>query len=153
MYHYTDGGLKNIWLINGYEEIDTPYGKAVSIEDIDGLHRVIGRWLVDLPKPLTGAEFRFIRHELDLSQKRLADMMGKTELTIGRWERALDRPVDPAADRLIRLIYTACTFYADGKPIRELIDRLAELDQVERAECRLEERQGKWRVKDPVLAA
>jgi hypothetical protein len=25
MYHYTDGGLRNIWLANGYECMETSY--------------------------------------------------------------------------------------------------------------------------------
>lgn len=141
MYHYTDSGLDNIYLVNGYSIENTPYGEAVAIEDIDGLHKVIGRWLVELPKPLNGAEFRFLRHELDLSQKKLAQIMGKTELSVGRWERAVGKPVEPLADRFIRLLYVDCI---SGQPIKELIDRLAELDHLEHVTCRLEERQGRW---------
>jgi DNA-binding transcriptional regulator YiaG len=144
MYHYTDSGLDNIILENGYRLHKTPYGAGVAIEDIDGLHKVIGRWLVELPKPLNGAEFRFLRHELDLSQKKLARMMGKTELTVGRWERARNKPVDPIADRFIRMLYSD---YIKNKPIRELIESLAEMDQVVRPECRLDRPHGgRWRV-------
>lgn len=141
MYHYRDSGLDNIYLVNGYSIENTPYGEAVAIEDIDGLHKVIGRWLVELPKPLNGAEFRFLRHELDLSQKKLAQIMGKAELSVGRWERAVSKPVEPLADRFIRLLYVDCI---SGQPIKELIDRLAELDHLEHVTCRLEERQGRW---------
>lgn len=141
MYHYTDSGLENIFLVNGYSIENTPYGEAVAIEDIDGLHRVIGRWLVELPKPLNGAEFRFLRHELDLSQKKLGQIMGKTELSVGRWERAATKPVESLADRFIRLLYAECVA---GQPIKDLIERLSELDQLEQVSCRVEERQGRW---------
>ena len=30
MYHYTDGGLRNVWLANGYEIKKTPYGEGVA---------------------------------------------------------------------------------------------------------------------------
>lgn len=141
MYHYTDSGLENIYLVNGYSVKDTPYGEAVAIEDIDGLHKVIGRWLVELPKPLNGAEFRFLRHELDLSQKKLGQIMGKTELSVGRWERATKKSVESIADRFIRILYTQCVAH---QPIKDLIARLSELDQLEHVECRLEERHGRW---------
>jgi DNA-binding transcriptional regulator YiaG len=151
MYRYTDSGLDNVFLVNGYYEKDTPYGRAVSIEDLDGLHKAIGRWLVNVAKPLNGAEFRFLRHELDLSQKKLGQMMGKSEQAIGRWERAPTKAVDPIADRLIRIIYTE---WIDGNdPIKELIERLCDQDQLEQTECRLEERDGRWRVADEAMAA
>jgi len=41
MLHYTDGGLKNVWLQNGFEIRKTPYGKGVAIHDIDGLTKAI----------------------------------------------------------------------------------------------------------------
>jgi DNA-binding transcriptional regulator YiaG len=150
MYHYTDSGLGNVYLVNGYYEKDTPYGRAISIEDIEGLHRTIGRWLVNTAKPLNGAELRFLRQELDLSQKKLGQMMGKSEQAIGRWERAPTKVIDPIADRLIRIIYAE--WMDGGGPIKDLIERLAELDQLEEAECTLEERNGRWHVADRIAA-
>lgn len=146
MYHYTESGLDNIYLINGFEERPTPYGKATMFEDLDGLHKAIGRWLVCVPKPLNGAEFRFLRHELDLPQKKLAQMMGKQELTVGRWERSRDKAVDPIADRMIRIIYSE--FIGGSKTVKDLIEALIELDELETAECRLEEKGGRWRVRE-----
>jgi len=153
MYHYTDSGLDNVFLVNGYHEEATPYGHAVAIEDIDGLHHAIGRWLINQPRPLTGAEFRFLRHELDLSQKKLADMMGTNEQAVGRWERAATKAVSSsAADRLIRVIYTA--FIDKNAEVCDLIKRLTELDQLEHENtCRLEERNGRWHVAEPAMAA
>ena len=52
LYHYTECGLNNIYLVNGYYIIETKRGKAVSINDVDGLHRVIGMFLVSLKKDL-----------------------------------------------------------------------------------------------------
>ena len=61
MYKYTECGLKNVYLVNGFHERKTPYGKAVSIDNVEGLHRVIGLHLADNKPNLTGAEFRFLR--------------------------------------------------------------------------------------------
>jgi len=36
MYHYTDGGLRNVWLANGHEIKNTPYGEGVvALDDMD----------------------------------------------------------------------------------------------------------------------
>jgi len=36
MYHYTDAGLKNVWLTNGYQQQNTPYGRVVAVQDVEG---------------------------------------------------------------------------------------------------------------------
>jgi hypothetical protein len=40
MYHYTESGLRNVWLENGVTRRKTAYGVATSIQDVDGLHKV-----------------------------------------------------------------------------------------------------------------
>lgn len=69
MYHYTESGLSNVYLKNGFtvEEVD---GETYSsIDDIDGLHQAIAEIVVDSKKPLTNEEFKFLRIELNVSQK------------------------------------------------------------------------------------
>ena len=144
MYHYTDSGLDNIYLVNGFKVSKTVYGEAVAIDDIDGLHKAIGRWLVNEPTPLTGAKLRFLRHELDLSQKALGSLMGKSEQAVRRWEKVGAKPIDPIADRFVRIIYCAKVVGSTG--IAELIDKLAAADQAEATECRLVETDGRWRI-------
>jgi hypothetical protein len=34
LYHYQECGLDNVYLANGYREVETPYGPAVSVEDV-----------------------------------------------------------------------------------------------------------------------
>lgn len=144
MYHYKDSGLDNIYLVNGFEKHETAYGAGVAIDDIDGLHKAIGKWLATVPKLITGAELRFLRHELDLSQKKLGLMMGKSEQAIGRWERGSAKAIDPAADRLIRIFYVE---HVEGNgSVRSLIEKLCLSDQLEHVRCQLEERNGRWRI-------
>jgi DNA-binding transcriptional regulator YiaG len=124
MYHYTEIGLQNVWLENGYNVRKTSYGDAVSIDDADGLHRAIGRKLAQ-KSHLTGAEFRFLRKELDLSQHRLADMIGTTEQTVALWEKRGKIP--KTADRMFRALYLETI---DGNvKLKELIERIADLDR------------------------
>ena len=46
MYHYTESGMRDVWLANGYERRETSYGKSVAIRDVPGLHRAICRRLI-----------------------------------------------------------------------------------------------------------
>lgn len=124
MYHYTETGLQNVWLANGYHVRKTPYGKSVSIEDADGLHRAIGKALAR-KSYLTGAEFRFLRKELDLSQHRVADLLGTSEQTVALWEKRGKIP--KTADRMFRAIYLETV---DGNvKLKELIECIAGLDR------------------------
>lgn len=121
MYHYTESGLKNIWLKNGYVVKNTSNGEAVSIQDVEGLHRLIGSIIAKRPK-LTGPELRFLRKEMSMSQKGLADFVGTTEQTVSLWERG--RAIPKAADRLIKLAYLE-TISNDGNvKIKEIIEEL-----------------------------
>jgi len=143
-YHYTESGLDNVWLENGYTIHETPYGTGVSIQDTEGLHRVIGRWLVSLPKPLNGAEVRFLRLEMDTTQKNLAAFLGVEEQAVRRWEKARSKPVSNGpADRLLRALYIE---YVDRKSdVYQMIQRLAELDQIEPTSGRFFETDKGWR--------
>jgi DNA-binding transcriptional regulator YiaG len=101
MYHYTDCGLQGIWLANGFRTIRTEYGRATSIENVDGLHRAIARTLSIEKARLSGGEFRFLRNELGLTQSALAEWFGNDSQTVALWERGRKR-VPQWADRLIR---------------------------------------------------
>lgn len=104
MLHYTDGGLENIWLENGFEIRDTPYGEGVAIHDIDGLTKTICLALANKSSPLTGDEFRYIRNGgMLLSQADLAWMMGVDASNIASWEKS--ERVTQEADEIIRTLF------------------------------------------------
>jgi DNA-binding transcriptional regulator YiaG len=143
MYHYKDSGLDNAWLENGYTIHDTPYGEAVSIKDVDGLHRVIAAAIIAKPGRLTAQEFRFLRIELDLAQKRLGELIGAEEQAVARWERGIT-PVPAMADRLLRAFYRE---HADGNAkLREMAERLNELDEREPARITLKRGRNGWKL-------
>ena len=121
MYHYTESGLRNIWLKNGYVVKNTPYGEAVSIQDVEGLHRLIGTIIAKRPK-LSGPELRFLRKEMGMSQKGLADFVGTSEQTVSLWERG--RAIPKAADRLIKLAYLETISDAGNVSIKKTIEDL-----------------------------
>jgi DNA-binding transcriptional regulator YiaG len=141
MYHYTECGLQNVWLRNGYRKEKTPHGPAVSFTDVAGLHRLIGRTLALRPQ-LTGAEVRFLRKELSLSQAALAQMLGCTEQNVSLWERRGRMP--KVADRMLRLLYLE---QLDGNVnVRKLIDAVKDLDAQPAGKLVFEEVAGHWPV-------
>jgi DNA-binding transcriptional regulator YiaG len=147
-YHYTDSGLDNVILENGYTVHKTAYGEGVSIQDTEGLHKAIGRSLVLAPKGLNGAELRFLRLEMEMTQRSLAAVLGTEEQNVRRWEKARAKEIPGPADRLIRALYTE---YSGGDgSVRRLVERLSELDQIEVTEIRFRETGHGW---EPALAS
>lgn len=141
MYHYTESGLQNVWLTNGFDICEIDGEKAVSVSDVDNLHEVIGRSIA-AKSSLSAAEVRFLRKELGLSQKRLADLLGSTEQTVSLWERRGRMP--KGYDRLIRLLYLE---KLDGNvKIQEIINRLIELDFRQGEKLILSDTRSGWRL-------
>jgi DNA-binding transcriptional regulator YiaG len=103
-YRYTASGLDNIYLRSGVAIEKTPYGPMVTIDDLDGLHHAIGLHIVEQQRPVTGAEFRFLRKQMGLTQRELARLMSVTDQTVANYEKGKTTDLGPA-DPLIRLIY------------------------------------------------
>ena len=142
MYHYTESGLDNVWLKNGYAMKSTAYGEGVSIQDIEGLHKLIGSLIAKRPK-ITGKELRFIRKEMEMSQSALGALLGTSEQNISLWERKGNIP--KVSDRLVKLIYLEHIDPNGNIKIRELIDRLNEEDAQKEERLELEKRPTSWR--------
>src|SRR5438552_2224386 len=104
MHRFTACGLDHVWLEGGVHRHATPYGAGFSCEDVPGLHRAIGTAIVRQAAPLTGAEFRFLREELELSQAALAGILGADAQAIARWEKSRSK-LPATADRLMRAVY------------------------------------------------
>jgi len=128
-YHYRESGLDNVYLVNGYEYVDTPRGRAVKIRNIDGLHKAIGLMLVHEKKNLSGKEFRFLRHEMNMTQLDLAAILRVDVQSIARWEKGqTKRPIDGPAQGLLRIMYQQ--YVTGDERITDPIKRLAELDEI-----------------------
>ena len=126
-YHYTLCGLDDVYLTSGYELVDTDYGSGVTIQDMDGLHRAIGEHLVMSKKALNPKEVRFLRHEMDLSQAQLGDLLRITDQTVARWEKGEVEMPGPA-DLVLRALYLGNVL---GKvDVRKLAEQLRAMDEV-----------------------
>lgn len=126
-FHYKSCGLDNVYLLNGYQERVIDGVKAVSIHDQDGLHRTIAQQLIEKPAPLTGDEFRFLRIELDLSQKALADLLDVQDQTVAKWEKGQTKKVRGMADVLMRALARERLLNQHG-PIYEFLCEMSRLD-------------------------
>jgi putative transcriptional regulator len=126
--HYKSCGLENVFLLNGYEVRELEGSRAIAIHDLQGLHRAIAEQLIEKPAPLTGKEFRFLRVEMDFSQKALGDLLGVTDQAVAKWEKGQTKKLPNAVNTLIRLIGRECLLKRQGS-VFEFAQELAELDQ------------------------
>jgi DNA-binding transcriptional regulator YiaG len=142
MYHYTDGGLRNVWLANGYEIKQTPFGKGVTFHNLDGLTESICIALTNKAGVLTGSEFRYIRSAgMLLSQPALGKLMGIDGQSVARWEKTSKVP--RWADKLVRLLYTA---QAQGnEPIAKAVERIKTVERLVKQRIVVKESRGQWK--------
>jgi len=125
-YQYTECGLDYVYLVGGVEIRHTSEGEFVQINNPEGLHRAIGKFLVGRKKALSGREVRFLRHEMDMSQPTLAYLLGVTEQTLQKWEAGRTAQVPAPAEALIRLLYSE--YIGERSGIRKRLKRIADLE-------------------------
>jgi len=129
IYHYTECGLDNVYLLNGFKEHKTEYGSGIAFTCVEGLHKAISLNIIRRDSKLSGNELRFLRKELELTQIQLANYLGVKPLAINRWE-VEKVAINPLADRLVRLLYLE---KALGNPhVLELLETLQELHDIDR---------------------
>jgi putative transcriptional regulator len=143
MYQYRGAGLENVYLKNGYNEVDYGDELAVSIEDAAGLHRAIATSLVNKPTDLSGKEFRFLRIEMDMAQHTLAGILKVGEQSIRQWENGKTKKIPGSAERLMRIYASERLLNQDGK-IAIMLEELAALDHHAMTQMCFEETQDGW---------
>ncbi len=143
MFRYSGCGLRNVWLQNGYEERKTSYGKAVAIQDVEGLHRAIALHVIRSRPRLSGSEFRFLRKELELSQTALGKMFGYEGQTVAIWEKKGNVP--KLADRAVRAIYREIT--EGNASFKEIVERLDDIDWANQNKVVMKETGKGWQAK------
>ena len=142
MYHYTDGGLRNVWLANGYEIKKTPLGEGVVFHNLDGLTTSICIALTKKAGELTGSEFRYIRSAgMLLSQPALGRLMGIDGQSVARWEKT--GKVPKWADKLVRLVYL--TQAQGNEPISSAVERVKTVGRLVKQRIVVKESRGQWK--------
>lgn len=127
-FHYKSCGLDNVYLLNGFDVRVLDGSKSVAIHDLEGLHRAIAAQLIEKPARLTGQELRFLRVEMDFSQKALGQLLGVTDQSIAKWEKGQTKKITKTADTLVRLLARECLLNRDGR-VFEFVQEMSDLDQ------------------------
>lgn len=139
-YAYTVCGLDNIFLLNGYQISYHDGEESVSVIDVDGLHRAIGRHLVLHRKGLSPKEVRFLRKTMDLTQAELARKLGNDAQSVARWEKGTCQ-IPGTAEKLLRATFLAENIVdnSDLTVLRKLLvsvlDELDSIDEIKPAQA------------------
>ena len=126
LLHYTACGLPNVWLENGYTKKETKYGVAISVKDIDELHKLLATKLVEKKGLLTGYEFRFLRVQLGLTQEGLGKFLDVSENAVSLWERK--DTVPNVYDHMLRLMVMAK--FSGNTKISDAIERVQTVEKL-----------------------
>ncbi len=140
MYHYTECGLDNVWLENGYTVKKTAYGEATSVDDANGLHQVLSIELTQKKGRVTGKELRFMRTALGMSQEGLGKCIGATEQSVSLWERT--GKVPQYADSILRLLVSE-KLNGNSK-VTEVIERINTVERICNQRIVAREKKHKW---------
>jgi DNA-binding transcriptional regulator YiaG len=105
-FRYTQSGLDNV-VIKGFKPVKDDSGAQVyGIPNVNVLHRLIAKCIVEHAAGISPKELRFLRTEMGLTQAELGALVKKEQLTIGRWERG-EVPIDQNAEFTIRTLAAA----------------------------------------------
>ncbi len=125
-YHYKMCGLDYVYLFDGVVRESTDYGDGVAIKNATDLHRHIGLHLVLCQNELNGAEVRFLRRGMDLTQEELAKEIGVTGQTVARYEKG-ETDIPGPVDRLLRALYVFKVWPQNERA--DLLERTLEAQQ------------------------
>lgn len=97
------GGLE-VYLLDGVHIEGSGDDETVAYDDLDGLTAALGRAIAMRNSDMRGAEARYLRKRLDMSQADLGALGGKTDQVAAKWEKE-QLPVPKAEANLLRLCW------------------------------------------------
>lgn len=101
-HSYPAGPLSNVYLTNGYEEIDTPFGRGFSYRAPKELERALCVAVITKPSRLAAAEILYLRLRADWRQEDVAEKLHVQGQTVSLWERGKQR-IPAALDEVLRM--------------------------------------------------
>mgnify|MGYP000358164378 CR=1 FL=1 len=128
MYHYTECGLSNIYLLNGFVVECVDGEEYTSIDDMGGLHKAIAQIIADNSRPLSCDEFKFLRVALNVSQKTLGHRFGVNEQTVARYEKGQTQIPWPT-DAALRSLYME--MQEQNNPVGYFLELIADAEACE----------------------
>ena len=103
-YHYIESGLNNVYVDN-ITIYKCPCGESVaSLFQVGNLNDLIAKTVLRKPSLLNGNEIKFLRKNLHMPAKSLAQKLGVAITTYSKWENDKQNH-DKRNDRLVRAIF------------------------------------------------
>ena len=131
-YHYVECGLDYVYLQNGYTVEETEWGRATSVVNPDGLHRLIGERIVESGARITGQELKFIRVQMDMTQKHLGEILGYSDRQpIATQESRKTEDVSKSIDIIVRSLYKEFLKGGGSSSITALVGKLADNERAD----------------------
>lgn len=133
-YHYTECGLDNIYLSNGFERGEYDGEETIAVHNVDGLWKAIGFHIVTREKTIEPKEIKFLRGIMRMTQADLAAKLRVDDQTVARWEKGKNETPGPA-DTAIRFLFLSSPVAQPegGEVLREIHQKLEKL--IERDEA------------------
>lgn len=120
-YHYTECGLDNIYLANGFHREVFDGEEYISIDNVDGLWKAIGFSLVCLPRILEPKEIKFLRQQMGKTQAELAQLLRVDTQTVARWEKGKSEMPGPADIAIRFLMLGSPVMQPEGSEVLEKV--------------------------------
>ena len=96
--------LDNVFMTNGYAEVQTEFGSGIVVEELAKQNIAIGKAFVLSQHVLNGAEAKWLRNQLRLCQTGAAKMIGCTASEVIDYE-SRSIPVPVWYDKLLKLLW------------------------------------------------
>ncbi|WP_318482574.1 helix-turn-helix domain-containing protein [Photobacterium leiognathi] len=142
MHHYTESGLDNIYLVNGYEITLVDGEECISYTGFEQIQRAIGVTICNQNSWMNAQQFKFLRKEFQLTQSALGRLLFCDRQSIARWEKS-ETAIPPLVDITLRALYLE-SIHEDSH-VRLTIDSLADAEIADlNKEIRIENKDGKW---------
>lgn len=118
-YQYKESGLDNVSLHGIIQYKCHNCGEeAPEIPNIEELHLLIGKSIICSNVYLSAQEIIFLRKELGLKSKDMAELLSVTPQEYSRWENSKDI-ISAGCDKHLRLLYILNADYKTGKVLHE----------------------------------
>lgn len=142
---YRGAGLDNVYLVNGYTTHVLSSGEeAISIHNLEGLHKAIANELACQVGEMDGSSFKFLRKFADMGQRALGDLIDVGESTVSNWERG-NSPIPGAAAMLLRALVRE--MISGNAALTEAVERYNDLDRERSArQLKFAELDGDWQL-------
>jgi DNA-binding transcriptional regulator YiaG len=148
--HYTACGLDDVYLVNGFTRETRDGEEFITIENLDGLWKAIGLYIVTTRKVLAPKEIRFLRDHMGLTQAQLGAHLRVSDQTVARWEKGETKCIPGPADFMLRVLFLASDrAQPEGHKIleklKELSENIVERDEREPHPVTFEHGKRRWK--------